>query len=77
MKNVLFIMAIATVFVITACGGSNDKNATQKTEQGASGKYYYTCEMHPEIHQDKPGSCPKCGMELVKKEGSFDQQKAK
>lgn len=29
---------------------------------------YYTCPMHPEIKQDKPGKCPKCGgMELVKK----------
>lgn len=25
----------------------------------------YTCPMHPEIHSDKPGSCPKCGMPLV------------
>jgi CopA family copper-resistance protein len=26
----------------------------------------YTCPMHPEIHATKPGSCPKCGMNLVK-----------
>lgn len=25
----------------------------------------YTCPMHPEIVQDKPGNCPKCGMNLV------------
>jgi P-type Cu2+ transporter len=25
----------------------------------------YTCPMHPEIKQDKPGNCPKCGMTLV------------
>ena len=25
----------------------------------------YTCPMHPEIIQDKPGNCPKCGMNLV------------
>ena len=25
----------------------------------------YTCPMHPEIVQDRPGSCPKCGMALV------------
>lgn len=25
----------------------------------------YTCPMHPEIQQDKPGKCPKCGMNLV------------
>jgi Cu+-exporting ATPase len=24
----------------------------------------YTCPMHPEVKQDKPGSCPKCGMAL-------------
>lgn len=31
-------------------------------------KEIYTCPMHPEIQQDKPGKCPKCGgMDLVKK----------
>ncbi len=24
----------------------------------------YTCPMHPEIRESKPGSCPKCGMAL-------------
>ncbi len=24
----------------------------------------YTCPMHPEIRQEGPGSCPKCGMDL-------------
>lgn len=27
----------------------------------------YSCPMHPEITSDKPGTCPKCGMALVKK----------
>lgn len=27
---------------------------------------YWTCVMHPEIHADKPGQCPKCGMDLVR-----------
>ena len=25
----------------------------------------YTCPMHPEVHADHPGKCPKCGMDLV------------
>lgn len=25
----------------------------------------YVCPMHPEIRQDEPGDCPKCGMRLV------------
>lgn len=27
----------------------------------------YTCPMHPEVTSDKPGECPKCGMNLVPK----------
>ncbi len=30
----------------------------------------YTCIMHPEIREDKPGKCPKCGMVLVPTEAS-------
>jgi len=34
----------------------------------SDGKDYYTCPMHPEIQEDKPGKCPKCGgMDLVLK----------
>lgn len=25
---------------------------------------YWTCAMHPQVHSDKPGNCPICGMEL-------------
>jgi hypothetical protein len=27
----------------------------------------YTCPMHPEVVSDKPGRCPRCGMNLEKK----------
>jgi uncharacterized membrane protein len=27
----------------------------------------YTCPMHPEVVQNSPGKCPKCGMDLVEK----------
>lgn len=36
----------------------------EKVERKASGKTIYTCPMHPEIRQDHPGDCPKCGMHL-------------
>jgi Cu(I)/Ag(I) efflux system membrane fusion protein len=29
---------------------------------------FYTCSMHPQIMQDRPGKCPICGMELIKVE---------
>ncbi|PAW95345.1 hypothetical protein CKK33_18305 [Mucilaginibacter sp. MD40] len=31
-------------------------------------KAYYTCSMHPQIHEDHPGNCPICGMKLIKVE---------
>ena len=33
--------------------------------QAAPAGTQYTCPMHPEILQEGPGSCPKCGMALV------------
>lgn len=30
-------------------------------------KVVYTCVMHPEVQQEGPGKCPKCGMTLVRK----------
>src|SRR5690606_3469149 len=32
--------------------------------EAASEGTIYTCPMHPEIRQDKPGNCPLCGMAL-------------
>ena len=37
-----------------------DVQAPRKADE----KVTYTCPMHPEIVQDHPGSCPKCGMAL-------------
>ena len=36
-------------------------------KQELSAKPVYTCPMHPFIIKDKPGVCPICGMELIKK----------
>jgi Cu+-exporting ATPase len=38
----------------------------------------YTCPMHPEIEQDRPGNCPKCGMTLeLKTIGAGDEEEQK
>jgi len=36
----------------------------EKLEMPANAKSIYTCPMHPEVQQDHPGDCPKCGMAL-------------
>jgi len=39
-------------------------------------KQHYTCPMHPEIIQDKPGNCPKCGMALVEMKKAKQEKSA-
>ena len=34
----------------------------------------YTCPMHPEIHEDQPGSCSICGMHLVGERGEAEAE---
>jgi Cu+-exporting ATPase len=40
-----------------------ESHSTIKVEPSAA-KPIYTCPMHPEVQQDHPGNCPKCGMTL-------------
>ncbi|MHB8970673.1 MAG: heavy metal translocating P-type ATPase [Pirellulaceae bacterium] len=41
--------------------------ATARHEEKPEGTAIYTCPMHPEVQQDHPGDCPKCGMALEPK----------
>jgi P-type Cu+ transporter len=46
-------------------GNQPSKPAPVALQQpSAPGSPGYTCPMHPEVHQEGPGSCPKCGMAL-------------
>jgi hypothetical protein len=55
-------------------GEPKEKGKNETTQQ----KEVYTCPMHAEVTSDKPGKCPKCGMNLVsrdeKAEATRDQQ---
>ena len=42
---------------------TNPAAPASKPEPAVSGAMY-TCPMHPEVRQDHPGTCPKCGMAL-------------
>lgn len=35
----------------------------------------YICPMHPDVRQDKPGRCPKCGMDLIEVKGKRQEVK--
>ncbi len=53
-----FIIAIGMFLLIGAC-------TTRKKETTKVSDTYYTCSMHPQIMEIKPGKCPICGMTLI------------
>ena len=44
--------------------GGADAPAPSMDERGAEERIW-TCSMHPQIHQNEPGQCPICGMDLI------------
>ena len=67
MKTIRWIMTFAMIAAvgIAVLGVAGCKKSEQA--QGSDHAVKYTCSMHPEVVQDKPGNCPKCGMKLVEK----------
>ncbi len=62
--------------LMAGCGTSTENKESQspanpitsdRPAHNHDGETTYTCPMHPQIVQDAPGSCPICGMDLVKK----------
>jgi membrane fusion protein, copper/silver efflux system len=70
--NKKIAIPLVVIILASAAGGGwflwQKKLPGTSTEQkAAQGKQLYTCAMHPFIIKDKPGTCPICGMELLKK----------
>jgi Cu+-exporting ATPase len=51
--------------------GANPAKPALEPEQAGT---IYTCPMHPEIRQDHPGDCPKCGMALEPEMPTLDEE---
>jgi hypothetical protein len=69
MKNTKIFKIIISVFaLIIFISGMYFvyTNFIMNNKQEQSGAEKYICPMHPQVISDRPGSCPICGMDLVK-----------
>lgn len=72
----MLLMAAFTILSVSVFG-QHAKSDTAKMPMHKMGqKTMYTCSMHPEVTSDKPGKCPKCGMDLVKMKKEKGKQMA-
>ncbi|HMT74843.1 MAG TPA: efflux RND transporter periplasmic adaptor subunit [Chitinophagaceae bacterium] len=51
------IVLAASLILLVSCG--------KKKQVTAASDIFYTCSMHPQVIQNKPGNCPICGMQLI------------
>ena len=48
--------------------------ATEKSNESSSnGLEKFTCSMHAQVHMNKPGRCPSCGMKLIRKQAEHGE----
>jgi len=73
-KRLIIIVLLLSVVAVSglAIHGKSVKNSEKAKK---SDILYWTCGMHPQVKQDKPGNCPVCNMKLipVHKEGTKEK----
>jgi len=60
MKKIMMLL-IAALTISSVSVFAQEKAGKKDTTQHSVS---YTCSMHPDVTSDKPGKCPKCGMDL-------------
>ncbi len=60
LQHFVLYSAICLPVIFFAASCKSNKNETH-----ADTDTYYTCSMHPQIKENKPGKCPICKMELI------------
>lgn len=63
--KILLSLSLALMLVVSACENKKPVPIVAPAKTDVK----YTCPMHPQIMEDHPGSCPICGMTLVKRSG--------
>jgi len=56
----LFVLSVGLLSAIYLSSCNNSRKTVSADDA------YYTCSMHPQINESKPGKCPICGMDLIR-----------
>lgn len=64
MNRILILISTAILVTFLSCSPKEEVKVTNQSKV----ETYYTCSMHPQIREDKPGKCPICHMNLTKVE---------
>ena len=64
------LILVVSIFVFSGCTKKHE-DLSQPKSSGVGAMHedpngYYTCAMHPQVHEHSPGKCPICGMSLTK-----------
>jgi multidrug efflux pump subunit AcrA (membrane-fusion protein) len=63
--KLLFLAVVAVVGSAVAWMILRHPSVSASVDSGGRKVLYYTCSMHPWVHESKPGQCPVCGMNLT------------
>ena len=69
---IIFILLFFSISIFNSCSKEKSDNGHEAHQQKAKEIYY--CPMHPNVVSDKPGVCPICNMDLVKKSSSEEMK---
>lgn len=76
-RKLLFAITSFSFVLVSGCTKPEPASPSQSTSSAGldheDPEGYWTCSMHPQVHQHEPGKCPICGMALIKTKGN--QQK--
>ena len=57
---IIFCAVFFTAIILSSC-----KEKQREVIANTNKSVYYTCSMHPQVHEEHPDNCPICGMKLI------------
>src|SRR6185437_15111834 len=66
-----YLIVVMGAFRLGACQGKKKEQASAIDMKSDT---MYTCSMHPQVMQDRPGKCPICRMQLIPVKMGVDEE---